>query len=83
MQRRASVTRHIRRTRRIRPAADAQLPVPVVAPALDPAPALDRARVEPSQGDGNGGDSCEEENVGENESLLNFQCYCRFAAAHL
>jgi hypothetical protein len=57
---RASVTRHIRRTRRIRPAADAQLPVAVVAPALDPAPAHNRARVFLSQGDGDSGDACEE-----------------------
>jgi hypothetical protein len=55
-----TVTRHIRRTRRIRRAADAQLPEEVRAPALDPAPANNRARVEISQGDGDGGDACEE-----------------------
>ncbi len=67
---RGSVTRHIRRTRRIRPAADAQLPVAVGAPALDPAPAHNRARVVRSQGDGDGrgGDACEEKNVGGIES---------------
>ncbi len=54
---RASVTRHISRTRRIRPAADAQLPVAVAAPALDPASAHNCARVETSQGDGNGGEA--------------------------
>ncbi len=51
-----SVTRHIRRTGRIRSAIDAQLPEEVRAPALDPAPAHNRARVERSQGDGDGGD---------------------------
>jgi hypothetical protein len=52
-----AVTRHIRRTRhgRIRRAADAQLPVAVVAPALDPTPPHNRARVVFSQGDGDGG----------------------------
>jgi hypothetical protein len=53
------VTRHIRRTRyfQVRRAADAQLPVPVGAPALDPTPAHNRARVEVSQGDGDGADA--------------------------
>ncbi len=60
LQGRASVTRHIRRTRRIRPAADAQLPVVVGAPALDPAPALNRARVVITQGDGDGEETCRE-----------------------
>ncbi len=69
--RRGSVTRHIHRTPRTYRAADAQLPVPVVAPALDPAPAHNRARVVPSQGDGNGGDACEENNnVVEIESVV-------------
>ena len=54
----ASVTRHIRRTRRIRRAADAQLPIAVVAPALDPTPVHNRARVLISQGDGDGGNTC-------------------------
>ncbi len=60
MRLRASVTRHIRRTRRIRRAADAQLPVAVAAPALDPAPASNRARVRASQGDGDGVDTWRE-----------------------
>ncbi len=55
---RTSVTRHVHQARRIRPAADAQLPVEVGAPALDPAPAHNRARVVRSQGDGDGGDVC-------------------------
>ncbi len=52
-----SVTRHIRRTHRIRRAADAQLAVDVAAPALEPAPAHYRARVQETQGDGDGGDA--------------------------
>ncbi len=55
-----SVTRHIRRTRRIRRAAVAQLPEGVPAPALDTTPAHNRARVSISQGDGDGGDACVE-----------------------
>jgi hypothetical protein len=54
---RASVTRHIRRTGCIRRVADAQLPVFVFAPALDPAPAHNRAGVRVSQGDGDGGNA--------------------------
>jgi hypothetical protein len=54
---RGSVTRHIRRTRRFNLAADAQLAVDVAAPALDPAPAHSRARVQETQGDGDGGDT--------------------------
>ncbi len=44
--------------RRIRPAADAQLPVVVVTPALDQAPAQYRARVGLSKSDGDGGNAC-------------------------
>jgi hypothetical protein len=68
----ASVTRHIRRTRRIRPAADAQLPVVVPAPALDPAPAHNRACMVRSQGDGGGcGDACEQsEEEGGGKSVI-------------
>jgi hypothetical protein len=40
-----SSTWNIRRQRRVRHAADAQLPAPVAAPALDPAPACDDARM--------------------------------------
>jgi hypothetical protein len=65
-----SVTRHIRRTRRIRRAADAQLPVAIHAPALDRAPANNRARVSPSQGDGDGGKACQEKNVEEINSRM-------------
>jgi hypothetical protein len=39
-------------------APDAQLAVAVVAPALDPATLLDRARVVVPQGDSDGGDAC-------------------------
>ncbi len=47
MRGRASVTGHVRRSRHgpIRRTADAQRPVGVVAPAFDPAPAHNRARV--------------------------------------
>ncbi len=37
---------------------DAQLAVVVFAPALDPVPRHDRARVTATQGDGNGGSAC-------------------------
>ncbi len=46
---------HIYRTPRVRGAADAQLPVAVAAPALDPAPGRDDAGGFPTQGDGGGG----------------------------
>ncbi len=48
IERLSSVTRHIRWSRRIRRAADPQLPVAVGTPALDPAPAHNRTRVVPS-----------------------------------
>jgi hypothetical protein len=64
---RASVTRHIRRIRRIRPAADAQLPVAVGTPALDPAPAHNCANVVTSQVDGDGEETCREKEVAEVE----------------
>ena len=51
-------TWHIHWAVLIRGAADAQLPVVVRAPALDPAARHDRARVVPPQGDGGGGDAC-------------------------
>jgi hypothetical protein len=44
----------------IRRTADAQLPVAVLAPALDPAPAYNRARVFKSKGDGDGGKAWQE-----------------------
>ncbi len=70
---RASFTRQIRRSRRINraQAADAQLPVAVVAPALDPTPADNRARVVVSQGDGDGGDACDERQRLEVEKAMN------------
>ncbi len=67
--RRASVTRHIRRTRRFSPAADSQLPVVVGAPALDPAPAHNRARVVESQCDGDGGDACNDRQRGIEQAM--------------
>jgi hypothetical protein len=57
---RASVTRHIHWARRIHRVVDAQLPVPVGAPALDPAPAHNRARVSMSQRDVKGRDAWKE-----------------------
>ncbi len=53
----ASITRHIRRPRRIRRASDAQKPDRVPAPALDPALAHNRAGVIMSQGDVESGDA--------------------------
>jgi hypothetical protein len=48
-------TRHIQRLhQRVCRAADAQLPIAVVAPALDPAPARDDAHVGHPMGDGDG-----------------------------
>ena len=52
-----SITWHSHGAVLIRSAPDAQLPVAVVAPALDPASHLDRARVKSTQGDGGGGDA--------------------------
>jgi hypothetical protein len=55
---RLSSTLHVYRTPRVQVAADAKLPVIVLAPALDPAPRrIDEARVAPTQGDGDGGDA--------------------------
>ena len=48
-------TLHVHRTPRVRVAADAQLPVAVVAPALDPATGRNNARMRPTRGDGDGG----------------------------
>jgi hypothetical protein len=50
-------TCHIRRAVLIRSAPDAQLAVAVGAPALDPAPGSDRARVVLPRRDGDGGDT--------------------------
>jgi hypothetical protein len=70
-------TRHFCRTRRdriLRP-ADAQLSVKVAAPALDPAPAHNRARVVPTQGDGDGRDGCRDKKVGKKGMGRNsFRC---------
>ncbi len=52
-----SITRHIQRPHRVRRAADAQLPFGIPAPALDPAPARDDARVESTKSDGDSGDA--------------------------
>ncbi len=52
-----SGTLHVYRTPRVRVAADTQLPGPVLAPALDPAPRRNDARVRVSQGDINGRDA--------------------------
>ncbi len=46
---------HVHRSRRVPPASDAQLPIGVVSPALDPAHGRDDARVVRAQGDGCGG----------------------------
>ena len=51
-------TCHIRRAVLIRGAPDAQLAVIVGAPALDPAPGSDRARVARLRGDGDGVQAC-------------------------
>ena len=52
-QERTSGTLHVHRTPRARGAADAQLPVAVVAPALDSVPRrIDDALVVHTQGDG-------------------------------
>ncbi len=48
VQLRGSSTFHVRRTPHVRGAANAQLPVAVIAPALDPALSSDAARVGPA-----------------------------------
>ncbi len=58
-----SSTLHVYRNPRVRVAADAQLPVVVVAPALDPAPRREDARVVPTQADGEGGDAWRRESA--------------------
>ena len=52
--RKEAVTFHVHRSPRVRPAADAKLPVIVVAPALDHTAERDDARVRRAQGDGDG-----------------------------
>jgi hypothetical protein len=51
-------TCHLRRAVPSHSAPDAQLAVAVGAPALDPAPGSDRARVAQPSGDGDGRDAC-------------------------
>ncbi len=48
---------HVYWTPRVRRAANAQLPPVIAAPALDPASGRDDARVGPTRGDGDGGDT--------------------------
>jgi hypothetical protein len=70
-----SLTFHIHRAVLIRVAPDAQLAEVIVAPAFDPAPALDGARVGISQGDSDGGDTYKwGRAIGAEEQLIS----CRY-----
>ncbi len=71
---------HVYRTPRVRGAADAQLPVAVVPPALDPAPGRNYARVEPTRGNGECRDAWRQEGErsareGKSEHVL--VCVCQ------